>query len=175
MSIQQIVAIALRLSAIWLLMITVQLAAISSVVNKSFGNGSTALLYILPAVPLLLAVFLWRFPMFTARRLLPRGSESAIPRMAPRDAIIAASVIIGLWALIGAIPRLFGAIGLFIAAGPERLGLAPLDFYFGKQVDLLATLVQCLLGVFLVAKPWYVAELAFRAVKNEPQTAAHSQ
>lgn len=162
MSVHQIVAVAVRLFALWLVMISFQVGAIAAVVNKNLDGGPVPALYFLPVISLFLAAFLWRFPMFVAHRLVPGTADTGTLRMAPRDATAAASAVIGLWALIGSIPHLATALGVVLATGAPVLREP--SFYFGRPVDFLAVLAQCLLGLFLVTKPWFVARRIFAFV-----------
>lgn len=155
---QQIVAMAAKLFAIWLLVIALQLFAASLAIEAQVGD-SRIIVYLLPALPLLLAVLLWLFPMTVADRLIPRTHDSNIVRTPAREVTAIASAIIGLWVLIGSIPVFVTTLGLFLASDqslPSAMYLTP-----DRKWNLLGVSLQCVLALYLVFKPWSVARRVF--------------
>jgi hypothetical protein len=156
---QQFVGIAARLFAIWLVVLAFQAYGIASVMNRQFSENGASALYLLPALPILLAAFLWFFPMFVAHKVVPRTHDANVLRIPAREATAAASAIIGIWVLISALPHLFATLSVVFFGGGSHF----LSLYFSQErtQQLLAVLLQSVLGVFLVAKPWFVASRVF--------------
>src|SRR5690242_12145211 len=77
---QQIVGAAVRLFAIWLVMVAIQAAGTSA----QPGTQSTIAPYVFSALFLVVAIFLWLFPLVVAHRLVPRtkfDNELHVPRL----------------------------------------------------------------------------------------------
>lgn len=156
---QQIVGMAVRLFAIWLVVIAFQTFAIARAMNAQLGGSGTIGLYIMPALPLVLAVLLWFFPMFVAHKIVPRTDETNTLHLPAHEMTAAASAIMGIWVLLAAIPHLAAAGSILIFIG-ENSNFAT---YFNpeRKTQFLSMLLQCGLGAFLVARPWFVAEKIF--------------
>jgi len=163
---QQIVGLVARLFALWLVIIAFQIFTIASVMNQS--QPEAASLYFTPVLPLLLALFLWRFPMFIAHKLVPRTHDTNTLRMPARELTAAASAIIGIWALISSLPHLF-AFGAFILYGGVHQTFA--TYFSGRSLEILAIAFRCVFGLFLVVKPWFVASKVFptEVVSNDAE------
>ncbi|OQA33805.1 MAG: hypothetical protein BWY57_00945 [Betaproteobacteria bacterium ADurb.Bin341] len=165
---QQIVGLAARLFALWLVVIALQIFGIATAMNQQFNQSGAFALYFMPALPLLLAVFLWSFPMFVAHKIVPRTHDSNTLRLPAREATAAASAIIGIWVLISMLPHLVASGGIAFFGG----GTQVLATYFTPErtLQLLAVALQCAFGLFLVAKPWFIASKVFPApaVGDEP-------
>ncbi|KUM03560.1 hypothetical protein AWB61_00035 [Chromobacterium sp. F49] len=146
---------AARLFALWLVVISFQSLGIASFLGGRPDSGAAApLLYVMPLLPLLLAAFLWFFPMFIAHKLVPRTHDANALKIPGRELLAAGTAILGLWASLRALPQLFAVLGLLIAADRPALG-----FYFtpDRRLDLLSCLLEAAFGIFLVARPWWVA------------------
>src|SRR5262245_25934546 len=114
---QQIVGMAAKLFAIWLLVIAFQMAAAGLALKNQLGDAAPIVLYLMPALPLVLAILLWLFPMTIADKLVPRTQDSNIVRTPAREATAIASVIIGIWILIRSIPIFITTLGVFLSSG----------------------------------------------------------
>jgi len=159
---QQIVGLAVRLFALYLIVIALQFFTTVSIANEK--QSGVTLLYLAPVLPLLLALLLWRFPMFVAHKLVPRTHDTNTLRMPARELTAAASAIIGLLALLGSLPFLFG-FGVFILynGGHEAFAV----YFSGRDLEILTIVFQCVFGLFLVIKPWFVASKVFPTEASE--------
>lgn len=159
MTSQQIVGLAARLFALWLVVIALQIFGVATAMNQQFSQPGAFALYFMPALPLLLAVVLWLFPMFVAHKLVPPTHDANVLRMPAREATAAASAIIGIWVLISALPHLVAFGGIIAFSGRTQV----LAIYFSPErtLQLLTVALQCAFGLFLVAKPWFVASKVF--------------
>jgi hypothetical protein len=156
---QQIVGMAVRLFAIWLVMIAFQLYMITSALEPRLSDGGKPVVYLVAALPAVIAVLLWRFPMFVAHKMVPRTLDTNIRHIPAREATAAGTALIGIWAVIATVPHLFAAFGLrFFGADPS---LASAYATPERMQQTLGLLSQCALGIFLIAKPWFVAGRVF--------------
>ena len=73
---QQIVGMAAKLFAIWLVVIAFQAFAAGLAMKNQMGEAASSLPYLLPALPLLVGVLLWLFPMTIADKLVPRVRDT---------------------------------------------------------------------------------------------------
>jgi hypothetical protein len=156
MSAQQIVALASRLFAIWMLVYASrQLAVLSDVLFQGTKSLSAAL-YLIPLVTVILAGLIWLFPLAIARKLLPRTQHGNVIRMPPAAVAALAAATLGLWTLVQAIPDIVRVVHE-MARGPRFTGQ---DFLY-----VLLPFLQLGIGLFLLNKPWIVADrIAPRAV-----------
>lgn len=156
---QQIVGLAVRIFAIWLVVMAFQVLGLALAMNSQLKLDGVSALYFMPALPLLLAVFLWLFPMFVAHKLVPRSHDQNALRIPARELTAAASAIIGIWVCIAAMPQLLAQGAVVVYGG----GFAALGAYFSpdRTAQLIAVLLQCLAGITLLLKPWSVAARIF--------------
>lgn len=161
---QQIVGMAAKLFAIWLLVIAFQMAAAGLAIKNQLPDSAPFLLYLLPALPLVLAILLWLFPMTVADKLVPRTQDSNIVRTPAREVTAIAAVIIGIWILIGSIPTFITSLGLFLSFGQGMMDA--MYFTPERSWNLLGVSLQCVVALILVFKPWSVARKVFPHAGN---------
>ncbi|MDX1499503.1 MAG: hypothetical protein R3176_06380 [Woeseiaceae bacterium] len=120
MSPHQILAVGVRLFAIWLavqlvLTLPFQLAWVATYLEQAYGSSSigisrlfygvTALLFIV------LLIVLWRFPLTVAQRILPGSGEAIEDSGAPDLWLALGCALIGLWLLAVRVPAVvFGLV-----------------------------------------------------------------
>lgn len=152
---QQIVGLAARLFAIWLVVIAFQIFGIATAMNAQPGVEPSTVMYLMPALPLLLAAILWLFPMAIAHKLVPKTHDTEVLKMPAREAVVAAAAIIGLWVLVSTLPHLIASFGIAL----QGIGSPLFTVYFTveRKLNLLVTLLQVVTGGFLVCRPRFVA------------------
>ena len=167
---QQIVGMAIRLFSIWLVVIAFQTFGIATAMNAQFSQPGAFALYFMPALPLLVAVLLWLFPMFVAHKIVPRTHEANTLRLPAREATAAASAIIGIWVLITSFPHLVATGGIVMFGGGTQI----LSIYFTPErtLQFLTVLLQCAIGMLLITKPWFVAGKVFPVPASASDDAA---
>jgi hypothetical protein len=167
---QQIVGMAARLFSIWLVVVGLQIFGIATLMSTQMGDSSSNMRFLMPGVVLLLAVFLWMFPMFIAHKIVPRTHEENILRLPAREATAAGAAIIGIWILISALPHLAGVFGLLFYGS----GTAFLSEFFTQErtIEYLTIAIQCVFGLTLVFNPWFVARKVFPAPAKSAGDAA---
>lgn len=157
---QQIVGLAVRIFSIWLIVGAFQTFGIASAMNAQSNHPGATAVYLIVLLPLLLAAFLWLFPMLIAHKLVPRTHDTNTLRMPAREAAAAASAIIGLWLLISVIPQLVANFSVAVFLGGGARGVFA-NFAEDRLYQLVVAIAQCVFGVFLVMKPWFVAGKVF--------------
>lgn len=156
---QQIVGLAVRLFSIWLVVIAFQAFGIATAMNAQFHNAGSAAAYLMIAFPLLLALIMWWFPMAIAHKLVPKTHDTEVLKIPARDAAAVASAILGMWALVISLPHVIAAIGIFLQGRDSPLFHSYFDF--DRKLAFAGVLLQALLGLFLVSRPWQVANKIF--------------
>ena len=162
MSREDIVAIASRLFAVFLVVTTVRLTAPLIQPSEFFSSTGQLLLFlfalILPA--LVVAALLWFFPLSVARKLLPVMRE---PRTAVsptfQTALELGLTLIGFWVLATAISDSIYWIVLFLHIYNSAV---PVEIDVSQKASLVATGAQLLLGFWLVLGSSGLANLVTR-------------
>lgn len=118
MTSRQFVAVALRLFAIWLVMAAVQSILSTFVETRDVGRGAY-LAY--AALYVVVAAFLWTFPMMIAGRILSAAPGDSPMIATPRGIVHAAIIAAGLLLIVQSLPRLLMTFTL-VVVDPDRSG-----------------------------------------------------
>jgi len=102
----QIVAVALRLVAVWL-GIGVLRSLPSFYITGPSGAPGRSYALLLSAVPVVFAAVLWFSPLTIAKKLVTRDTEGVPDPASPDRWLAMGCALIGLWVLSTAIPKLF--------------------------------------------------------------------
>lgn len=125
---QQIVGLAVRLLAVWLVFGALQMIGSGTAVNNQPGLEPTAAFFVWAGIVFLLAVFLWFCPMVVAHRLIPRTKFEDVLRVPASQAAMIACVILGLWLFtVRVLPGLAYYLSLAIAMRANNQSLAASD------------------------------------------------
>lgn len=155
MSREDIVAVAARLFAIYLVVMTLRFVlSLVSIAGTAFGDPSPGLAAIGLSVaatllPLAIAAYLWFFPVTVARKLLPsmRDSGPSLPG-SPRLLQEVAFSVLGLWLLASALPDvLYWAAMLNFRSDPAYGGLV---LSADEKASMVATGFELVLGIALL-------------------------
>ncbi len=149
---QQIIGMALRIAAAWLLLVTWQTFSIVKVGVEQLPDVSKWW-FALAVLPAAIALFLWHFPMLVAHKLLPRLEDDSTSPL--QEATSAAIVFVGLWAILQGVPHLSGALVVPLISGewPELANQARSWLRIGFS--------YCALGLVLVMMPRFLARRIF--------------
>jgi hypothetical protein len=156
MSPQQIVALALRLFAIWL---GIQaLGYLPSFFYRSEGQYSRAYVYVafLLALNVAIIISLWFFPRSIAGKLVPPEKPSAQPSASTDSWLAIGCTLIGLWTLTDTIPRL--VYWLYVLKNTDERWWTGPEVW--QQIARLAIAVWLVLGGKGVAKIFRWAKYA---------------
>lgn len=158
MTVQQLVGMASRLFAIYMLFVAFQMFGI---VNTLGANNIDAppSLYLMILLPLAVGVFLWLCPMLVAHKLVPRSKFNDTMDLPARQLVAAGAAIIGIWALVNALPYIGALVAAIVVSDPYTL-----KTYFspGRTMQYAGIALQCAAGLFLVFRAWVVADKILR-------------
>lgn len=111
MSAHQTLAVATRLFAIWLFLYAVGNVMEGYFAADKYGNPSALWPIFLGAgVVVLLCSLLWFFPLFVARKILPRGDHPTTAAPTFDSWFGVGCALIGIWVLIRAVPALISYV-----------------------------------------------------------------
>ena len=122
---QQIVGLAVRLFAVWLVFSALQMVANGMSANNQTGVESTSAFFVWAGVMFLLAALLWFCPMVVAHKLVPRTQFEDVLRVPAHQAAMVACVILGLWLfVVRALPGLAYYLSLAIVMRANNQNLS---------------------------------------------------
>jgi hypothetical protein len=163
MSREDIVAIASRLFAVYLLVISFRFFAglFQAGALNGFGAAGLVALVLVAVAPLLVAALLWFFPLSIASQLLPvmRSRPEPLKASAVQVQEIAFSVL-GLWILATALSD-----ATYWVAATIQWSSLPADVatgYWDDKAAMFATFVEILIGAWLVIGSRKLADLLHR-------------
>lgn len=136
---QQIVGLAVRLFAIWLVFGALQMVANGMSANNQPGLEPTSAFFIWAAVMFLLALALWFFPMVVAHKLIPRTKFEDVLRVPASQAAAVACVILGLWLFtVHVLPSLAYYASLAVAMRANNISLGTSDEFTISRLGAVA-------------------------------------
>ncbi len=149
---KSMLAIAVRLFAIYVMLMTLQMFALALNFIKTNASGASPILFVAPVFVFILGFILWWFPLSVAGKIIPKNIlEEPVVNFSPRSIAAAASGIFGLWVLLSALPHVFAYIGMQLYFNGPGQG----SFLISEQ--FFASVVQTICGLFLLSKPWFFA------------------
>lgn len=150
---EQIVGLAVRLFAVFLVVYTLRYAMslVSFATLDPPDYVSSAFIVLIGLSPILIAIFLWRFPLAVASKLIPQTDASTKPGALDEvEFQVTAFSILGLWVLVSAIPDIFYWVTYVyriknIGFGQVRTELTPQNI-----ASITSTIAEFILGVWLL-------------------------
>ena len=159
---KSILAVAIRLFAIYLILMTFQMFALALSFIKANTNGASPILLVTPLAVFILGFILWKFPLSIAGKIIPTSIlEEPILNVSPRSLAAAASGIFGLWALLSTLPHVVAYIGMQLYFNGPGQG----SFLISEQ--FFASVIQAICGLFLLSKPCFFALKIFPIEDSE--------
>lgn len=151
MSKEQIVGLAVRLFAVFLIVYTLRYSGsvISLASLDSPGFWISALVMLFAFLPVVIAFLLWRFPLSVASALIPKATnrEKPKPLSEPEIQVVAFSIL-GLWLLASAIPDVF--YWVIYAYRMETVGFRNVELTPQNIAGIVSTTVELVLGLWLL-------------------------
>lgn len=141
----QIVAVIVRLFAIWLALQS--LRALSPLFGPNSADWSFAFLGGLGALEVGVAVFLWNFPFTVARKLCPIDESSDFESLTPSGLYTAGIVVVGIYWLTRGLHGMtyWGMYLLYAGRNEASISIEPPD-----AASIANTIVQFVLGALLI-------------------------
>lgn len=96
----QLVGLAVRLFAIWVIFLALQMVGLGRSMNSQTGLQPTDVFYISAAAMFVVAILLWSFPLSVANKLIPHAKCEHILRIPATEATAVACIILGLWLFV---------------------------------------------------------------------------
>jgi hypothetical protein len=150
MSREDVIAVAVRLFAIFLLVTVVRtIPGTLAVIDQAEPKPSLLLVWLLSGLSLALCAYLWFFPLTVARKLLPAMRE---PRSdTAMNGSVALSVgltLLGVWVLSHALPDAIYWVTLFLLS--RQIDAGQIDWQHEQIANMIATAGQLALALWLV-------------------------
>ena len=151
MNIQQIVALALRITSMVIVIYSAKLLSILIPTIIRFSDMPLSLRIGIPflilAAPIVAAILLWKFPLTVARGLIPRESGTKqVVKISHREALTMAFIILGMYLLATSIPDIFYHYSFGYLETELRNG----SFSQKTNAKIISTYVQIIIGLWLV-------------------------
>ena len=153
----QIVAVALRLFAVWLVLQTLKILP-AFFTERAFQSPSYVWVTFVLALTIVISLALWFFPRTIAGKLLPPFDPQPRPPAAPEQWLAIGCTLMGLWLLTSVIPGLvYDALALkAMSSSDDRSELQHWVIYY---------MVELLIAVWLILGAKGVREV-FRWAQN---------
>ena len=150
MSREDVIAVAVRVFAIFLLVSVVRtFPSAIALIDQAEPKPSLALVALVSVLSLALCAYLWFFPLTVARKLLPAMRE---PRSeTAMNGSVALSVgltLLGVWVLTSALPDAIYWVILFLHS--RRIDAGPIEWQHEQIANMIATTGQLALAVWLI-------------------------
>ena len=164
---QQIVGLATRLFAIWLVITAIQAAGTAMAMAEQPGAVSSVAPYGFAALFLVVAILLWLFPMVVAHKLVPRTRFEDTVRVPANELLVVACVVLGLWVIV---VRAVPAIAYYISTVAFWLKNGEPITALGQSwhIGFLIGLVHMTIGIFLVLRARQVTAYILSRVPGQP-------
>lgn len=155
---QQAVAIFVRFSSIWFLILCFQAFGANRAVTQVSEISSISLFTtLIVAVYLALAFICWLIPMRIAHFLIPNTRFDNVIKLQPFQSIYVACVVLGLWTcVIEAIPliSIYGSSLILMAdQGHSVSTLTALE-----NQDIFSGIIQLVIGLVLIIKAEFISK-----------------
>ena len=172
MSREDIVAVASRLFAMFLVLTAIRAATASVGTMLSAHEGWTSLLYALPVVLgcLIAAFLLWHFPLAIARKLLPVMRDSGPPiETSGSDIQTIALTVLGAWVLAESISGVtyWVAFVQFMGSAEYSATLTP-----SQKASIARDVIELALGIALLLGSPGLSAMLYRLRYGSAQTHA---
>ena len=150
MSREDVIAVAVRVFAIFLLVSVVRtFPSAIALIDQAEPKPSLALVAVVSVLGLAFCACLWFFPLTVARKLLPAMRE---PRSeTAMNGSVALSVgltLLGVWVLTSALPDAIYWITLFLLS--RRIDAGAMEWQHDQIANIIATAGQLALAVWLI-------------------------
>jgi hypothetical protein len=145
---QQIIGVAVRLYAIWLVLLALQTSSTGIELHLQPNSGDTISIYLFSVIYVLVAALLWRFPMAVAHSLVPRTNYDDVLGIPVQQVTVAATVILGLWLFaFRALPAIsfYATFGAYWISKGQPLSSLPANQHIAFIVGTIELVVALLL------------------------------
>jgi hypothetical protein len=162
---QQVVAIGIRVLAIWLAVYGLEYCvSVPLSMNAANLAEHSYVAYSIGAAMLMVAALLWLFPMVIAHRILPRTEFENHLRLQPLEAARVGCALVGLWLFARTAPSFALFVVRAIANSDGHSVVRSLGA--GENLTLVFYVIELALSFVLIYKSAAFARLALRDEKS---------
>jgi hypothetical protein len=156
MSPQQVVALNLRVFAIWLSLWAIRyITFIPNNLASNDMNNAVVVSYFIGVGIIIVAILIWFFPMSVANKIVSQSSYKNKFNTRPDEVALVAISVLGLWKIVDSAPALVSYLfQLYLNAG-DRSIFSALDAA-GKS-DLIFMTIELIIAVILVTQAKKIA------------------
>jgi hypothetical protein len=143
----QIIAVAVRLFAVWFAIHIPGNVYAFYIEGTKFGESHTALLaFIAAAAAFVIVAALWTFPQMIASKLLSTKADPSIPEASPDTWLALGCALLGLWILTSSLPGLIRDLLVYVYYASEP-GYVQVPDLIPSVLYLLA---EVIIGLWLI-------------------------
>lgn len=146
MTLVKLVAVIVRLFAIWLVVTTVLgLPSINAFLSHENDATFRAIVFATSIATLIFCIFLWKFPVWVSGKIVPASVGDGETSFAPNDFLSVGILLIGIWTVMDALPYLVRQIFLLVSEDNA-------DVVFGNDFYgyVYALAFKVLMGIWLI-------------------------
>ena len=156
---QQIVALFVRLFAIWLAVMTFQIWGVLVAIPMGVDTHGP-MMWLIPVIPLVCAFLAWKFPLSIANKLIKPDHDNTVLKLPARSAAAVGSAVLGMWAILNALPHVWGMAALLVTTMSDGMypGASAMSILGTQEMGFV---VLAALGLWMVFKPWTIARRIF--------------
>ena len=157
----QVIGVAVRLFAVWLMMYALQAVNTGIALHLSPSSGA----YLFSGFFIIVAIFLWLFPLFVAHGLVPRTRHDDALRIPAQQVTTVATVVLGLWLLaVRAIPAVifYVTLAVYLSENGQKLSALPSE----KHITFIVGVVELVVAMALIFKAPYISNFILNKHKE---------
>ena len=164
---QQIIGLSVRLFSIWLFIFALQINGYLTALNNQPGAEPVAIQYWLVGFVVVIAILLWRFPMFVAHKLIPKTQHENTLSLPAQEAVHVACVIFALWLfLVKLLPAIAYYLPLLLVI--SRQHQSTLDYEQFHFLKIAPFVIEFIVAVFLTFKSRSISKFLLSLESRSP-------
>jgi len=161
----QLAGLFTRLFAIWLFISGIQMIGAGMALRDSVVNGAGAA-YVISIVLCAIALVVWRYPLFIARKLIPAAPDDISNSISAAETATVACIVLGLWMLVGRVlPALLRDLEILAV---YRANYQPLQSLAGRDLArIVESALDVVVALILILKARWIAVYLLRPSPTE--------
>ncbi len=165
MSPQQVVALSLRLFAIWLSLWAIRyITFVPDSLIKNHIDSGVDLAYYIGFGTMCIAFIIWFFPMTIANKIISKSSSDHSFNTNPNEVALVGISILGLWKIIDSAPVLASSLFQAYLNSGSRPLFSSLDA--AGKTDIVFMFIELFIAVILVVQAKKIAHFIMKSYVN---------
>ena len=165
MSPQQVVALILRLFAIWLSLWAIRyITFVPDSLIKNHMDSGVDVSYYIGFGTMVIALFIWFFPMTIANKIISKSSSNHTFNTNPNEVALVGISILGLWKIIDSAPVLASSLFQAYLNSGSRPLFSSLDV--AGKADIAFMFIELFIAVILVSQAKKIASFIMKSDEN---------